>query len=118
MSIGRIDELPLRVYLKIGREEDPETGMEFLAAVLMESPPDGGWESDCEYFRHVPRVHAKGGGLPGGRRCGHVDGRRYVHDDRCLMGTSSAPNDLGGLILNVASMVNAYIDGRGCRGQE
>lgn len=106
MSIGRIDELPLRCYLKLGVERDEDDGELFLSAVIMESPPEDGWESDCDYFSHVPKTHAAGS------RCGHADGRKYIHNDTCHMGTSAAIGELGLFTRRVADMVNLFVNAR------
>jgi len=47
--------LPFRCYLKVGRESDPETGEDFLTAVIMEDPPEAGWRDRPERHRFDER---------------------------------------------------------------
>lgn len=79
MNLGkRIGKLPVRVRLSLAREVD-EDGDGFLSGTLLEDPPDDGWPSDCDYFRHD---HGDG------RPCDWAQSRRYAHETRCHVGVT------------------------------
>jgi hypothetical protein len=94
MSIAKaISKIPPNFYLQCAVEVNPEDGNHFLAAVIMESAPIGGWSSLDDYFD-----------LPGYRNDGRLE--RYKFDDSCRVGVSANINDYESFERLIINMIH------------
>lgn len=93
-------KLPPNFYLKCAVEKDPEDGHQFLSAVLMEEPPDGGWTSPDAYF----------GGT------GYVGGeeriRPWKFDDACRVGVTVETGNRTSFERLVIGMIESTVERR------
>lgn len=97
-----IAALPEGFCLKVCTETDVETEESYLVAYIIQEPPDGGWETGCDYFGHVPSVH------DAEKKCGWaVADFPWKNDEAVRVGTNAqTPKDLK---ENVKKMVEYWL---------
>jgi hypothetical protein len=107
MSVARrlmvaLARLPADEYLTL-RVEEGEDGARRLTAVLFEEAPEGGWETEGDYFGDPPdsprhRVPCR---------------ESWRHDGRVLLGVTGDPARPGEFARDLADALEAWADRKG-----